>query len=80
MPLGMDTTVFRLAGWGLDMVRSGAEKLAGFPYAEIQVDSFSSLALGLFAFGIMMICLMKTPLRWAGGLLIMISVLAGILA
>ena len=80
IPLGMDAPVFHLAGWGLDIVRSGAGKLAHLPFAEIPVPTFSSLGLGLIAFGLMMLCLMRSPLKWLGNLLILVGGLLGILS
>lgn len=80
IPFGIDTPIFHLAGWGLDVVRSGVERLAHFPYVEIHVSSFSSMSLCLIAFGLMMLCLMRTPLKWLGSLLILTGTLFGILS
>ncbi len=79
MPLGWEVPFFRLAGMGLDFVRWGTEKLAYLPYSEITFTSFSSVGLCFVSFGILMICWMRTPLRWAGLLLILMGTLLGIL-
>ena len=78
IPFGLDVPIFKLAGFGLDIVRLIAKRLAHFSYAEIRVEYFSFLALGMFSFGIIIICLMKTPLRWLGSLLIIAGIILGI--
>lgn len=78
IPFGIDVPFFRVAGWGLDIVNLWAEKLAYLPNAEVQINHFSVFALGLIGFGTMMICLMKTSLRWLGCLLILAGIAWGI--
>ena len=80
MPLGMDAPFFHLAGWGLEKVYFAARKLAYLPYSEIITPTYSAFSLGSICFGILMICWMKTPLKWLGGLLIMVGILLGIWA
>ena len=73
MPLGADILFFHLAGLGVNWVRLGAEKITHFPYAEIHFSDIPATALGVFSFGMMLVCFLKTPLRRLGYGLILIS-------
>ena len=75
MPLGLDKPFFQLAGIGLDIVRFGIEKISNFPYSEITYNNFSAFSLSFISFGIILFCLMKTPLRWISLILISIGVM-----
>ncbi len=78
MPFGWDVPFFRLAGLGLKGVDYGANQLAGLPYSELTIPSFSPIALGMIGFGIMGVCFMKTPLKWSGMLLIILGIIGGL--
>ena len=75
MPFGLDRFFFYLSDLGLDIVHSGIEKLAHFPYAEIAVNGFSLFSLITISFGIILFCLMKTPLRWISFIFIGLGIL-----
>ncbi len=80
MPFRMDLIFFKMAGGGLNVVRYSAQKLAGLPYAEITINDYSSLSLCFICFGILLICWMRTPLKWLGGILMLFGALWGIWA
>ena len=63
IPFGGDKLFFYLAGYGLDIVYFGARKISNFPHAELNFSFETPLPLVIFSFGMMMFCLMKTPLR-----------------
>ena len=63
MPFGLDKPFFQLAGIGLDIVHLGVEKISRLPYSEIPFNNFSAFSLFFISFGIILFCLMKTPLR-----------------
>lgn len=74
MLFGVGRPFFVLAGYGIKLVHQGIEGMADWPYAEIVVPEISSSALSLFAFGLMILCFMKTPLKRIGFLFILLGI------
>lgn len=77
---GLDKLFFISAGFGLDIVRYGIQKIANFPYAEIATTDFSPLCLIFISFGIMLLCLMKTRLKAVGLGFVALGILLGIIS
>ena len=75
IPLGIDNIFFYMVGLGLDFVYWGVKKIAEFPYSEMTLSDYSSWALVFISFGIMLICLMKTPLKKVGLFPLVIGIL-----
>lgn len=65
-PFGWDKPVWMLAGQGIDLFIRIAEWVASWPGGKLTVPSFSALALGLMAFGLILAGLLTTPLRFLG--------------
>jgi len=66
MPFGCDSVFFKLAGMVLEWVTGIAKIISNWSYSEILLPSFSSVGLCIVAFGVSMLCLMHTRVRWWG--------------
>ena len=78
MPLGLDRPFFLLAGQGVDFVRWGTGEIADFPFSEIAISTFSPIALSMIMFGLILLCLMKTPLKVIGILPMLVGIFVAI--
>lgn len=63
---GLGGPFLAIADWGLKATRQIAMMFAGLPGAEVLVASAPPWALPLSFFGLMIVCLAKTPLRLIG--------------
>jgi competence protein ComEC len=70
MPLGFDGLCWRLMGQGIEWMISVALWVTSFPGAVGRMAAFGTGPLLLCTAGLVVLCLLKTPLRFMGGLLI----------
>jgi competence protein ComEC len=69
MPFGFDGFFWRLMGGGIDWMIAVATFVAGLPGAVGRIAAFGAAPLLLGTAGLLVMCLLKTPLRWCGALL-----------
>jgi competence protein ComEC len=70
MPFGLDGFCWRMMGHGIEWMIAVAAWVAGFPGALGRVAAFGTGALLLMSLGLLVLCLLKTPLRFVGAFLI----------
>ena len=70
MPLGLDVLVWPVVGRALNLILGLTEWVAGHPGAVMQVPQWSGAAWGLVMAGMLFLCLLKAPWRWAGAAVI----------
>ena len=66
MPFGFDAMFWRQMGYGIEWMDMVALWVAGLPGAFGRVTAFGTGPLLLSTAGLLLICLLKTPLRWSG--------------
>jgi competence protein ComEC len=77
MPFGFDGLFWRLMGEGIDWMIAVALWVASLPGSVGRMAAFGTGPLLIGSAGLVLVCLLKTPLRWCGAALI---VLGGVLA
>jgi competence protein ComEC len=70
MPLGLDGVFWKLMGYGVDWMTAVALWVASFPGAVGRMAAFGIGPLLLCSAGLVVLCLLKTPLRLVGVILI----------
>src|SRR5262249_40307980 len=70
MPFGLDGPCWQLMGSGLDWMIAIALWVASLPGAVGRIAAFGAGPLLVCTAGLVLLCLLKTPLRLAGGFLI----------
>ena len=80
MPLGLDSVCWQMMGWGIDWMTAVALWVTTFPGAVGRIAAFSSAPLLLCTLGIVVVCLLKSPLRFVGAILIGSSLIMAIRA
>ena len=70
MPLGLDGVWWKLMGHGIEWMVAVALWVSGLPGAVGRMAAFGIGPLLLCSAGLVVLCLLKTPLRFAGALLI----------
>jgi competence protein ComEC len=70
MPFGFDGPLWQLMGLGIDWMIAVALWVARLPGAVGRVPAFSTGVLLLATGGIILMCLLRTPLRWSGAALL----------
>jgi competence protein ComEC len=73
-PFGFDGVFWRLMEWGIGWMIAVAQWVAALPGAVGRVPAFGMAPLLLATLGILVIALLRTPLRWCGGLLVIPAV------
>lgn len=73
MPFGFDAPFWRLMGLGIDWMTNVALWVASLPGAVGHIHAFGVGPLLLGTAGLLLICLLRSPLRWSGVLLITIT-------
>jgi competence protein ComEC len=68
-PFGFDDVFWRLMGYGIDWMVVVAQWVAGIPGAVGRVAAFGTGPLLLATLGLLVICLLRTRLRWIGAAL-----------
>jgi competence protein ComEC len=73
MPFGYDRPFWQLMGLGIDWMITVANWIASLPGAVGHIAAFGVGPLLLATAGFVTLCLLKTPLRWSGGALLVIA-------
>ena len=68
-PFGFDDVFWRLMGYGIDWMVVVAQWVTGLPGAVGRVAAFGTGPLLLATLGLLVICLLRTRLRWIGAAL-----------
>jgi competence protein ComEC len=71
MPFGFDAPLWRLMGLGIDWMVWVAQFVAGLPGAVGRITAFGTGPLLVCTVGLLLLCLLRSPLRWAGGAIIL---------
>ena len=77
MPFGFDGMLWRLMGEGIDWMIAVALFVAGLPGAVGRMAAFGIGPLLLGTGGLVLLCLLKTPLRWSGGAVVVVARASG---
>jgi competence protein ComEC len=75
MPFGFDGFFWWLMGVGIDWMILVTEWVAALPGAIGRITAFGTGPLILSSFGIVLMGLLRTPLRWTGAVLLLISLI-----
>jgi competence protein ComEC len=75
IPFGFDAEFWRQMGYGIEWMDAVAVWTASLPGAVGRVTSFGTGPLLFMTAGLLVICLLKTPLRWSGALLAAVGIL-----
>jgi competence protein ComEC len=75
LPFGFDAPFWQMMGWGLDWMMAVALWVASLPGAVGRTAAFGTGPLLLVTAGILLVCLLRTRLRWHGAGLILIAAL-----
>src|SRR5215470_10316612 len=75
MPFGFDDPLWKLMGMGIEWMDAIALWVASLPGAVGRVPAFGAGPLLLCTAGLVMLCLMRSPLRWGGAATIVAAVL-----
>jgi competence protein ComEC len=73
IPFGFDAEFWRQMGYGIDWMNAVALWVAGLPGAFGRVTSFGVGPLLLATAGLLLIGLLRTPLRWSGAVLALVA-------
>ncbi len=73
MPFGLDGVMWKLMGSGIDWMDTVALWVASLPGAVGRMAAFGAGPLMLATAGLLVVCLLRTPLRWAGMALLLIA-------
>ena len=80
MPFGFDGVFWQLMGWGIDWMIAVSQWVAGLPGAIGRIAAFGTGPLIAASFGIILLGLLRTPLRWAGAGVIALAVIGALAA
>ncbi|MFL5066254.1 MAG: ComEC/Rec2 family competence protein [Xanthobacteraceae bacterium] len=75
LPFGFDGPLWRLMGVGIDWMIAVALWVASLPGAVGRIPAFGSGALLVGTAGLVLLCLLRTPLRWCGAGVLAIAIL-----
>jgi competence protein ComEC len=75
MPLGLDLPCWQFMGWGIDWMTAVSTWVASLPGSLWRVPAFGAAPLLICTLGLVILCLLRTPLRLAGAVLITAAVL-----
>jgi len=78
VPFGFDAPLWRLMGAGVDWMIAVAEWVAALPGAVGRIAAFGPRPLLIATAGLLIVCLLRTPLRWSGVLLAAIAIAAAV--
>jgi competence protein ComEC len=73
LPFGFDALFWRLMGQGIGWMDAVALWVASLPGAVGRISAFGVGPLLLGTAGLVLICLLRTPLRWSGGLAVAVA-------
>jgi competence protein ComEC len=74
MPFGFDGVFWQLMGWGINWMIVVTEWVARLPGAVGRVTAFGTGPLIVASLGIVVLGLLRTPLRWAGAVMLLVSI------
>jgi competence protein ComEC len=80
IPFGFDGMLWRLMGEGIGWMMAVALWVASLPGAVGRIPAFGIGALLVCTAGLVVICLLKTPLRWCGAALIALAAILAVRA
>src|SRR6202789_315463 len=75
MPFGLDGVFWWLMGLGIDWMIVVTKWVSALPGAIGRITAFGTGPLIVSSLGIVLLGLLRTPLRWAGAVLVLISVI-----
>jgi competence protein ComEC len=75
MPFGFDAECWRQMGYGIEWMDAVALWVASLPGAYGRVTAFGTGPLLVATAGLLVICLLRTPLRWTGAMLMVLAVI-----
>jgi competence protein ComEC len=78
MPFGFDAPLWRLMGVGIDWMVAVAMWVASLPGAVGHVAAFSVAAMLLATVGLLVICLLRSPLRFIGAVFVLLGCVAAV--
>ncbi len=70
IPFGFDAMIWRLMGAGIDWMIGVAQWVTSLPGSVGHMAAFGTGPLLMVTFGLLLICLLRTPLRWSGAVLV----------
>jgi competence protein ComEC len=73
MPFGFDAPCWRAMELGIDWMDTVALWVASLPGAVGQIHAFGVGTLALGTGGILVLCLLRTPLRWGGAAIVFVA-------
>ncbi len=73
MPFGLDGVFWQLMGWGIDWMIAVTQWVARLPGAVGRITAFGTGPLIAASAGIIVLGLLRTPLRWAGGVMLLVA-------
>ena len=73
MPFGFDAPCWRVMELGIDWMDTVALWVASLPGAVGRVHAFGVGTLALLTAGMLIICLLRTPLRWTGAAIALVT-------
>jgi competence protein ComEC len=73
IPFGFDGDLWRLMGLGIDWMIAVSIWVAGLPGAVGRIAAFGIGPLLLSTAGLIVLCLLKSPLRWCGAVLVVLA-------
>jgi competence protein ComEC len=73
MPFGFDAVFWTLMGKGIDWMIGVVLWVANLPGAAARIHAFGSGPLLLATAGLLLLCLLRTPLRWSGAVLAIVA-------
>lgn len=76
IPFGFDAPLWRLMGAGVDWMTAVAAWVAALPGAVGRVAAFGVGPLLVASAGLLVVCLLRSPLRWSGLALAMLAMVA----
>jgi competence protein ComEC len=74
IPFGFDAVFWRQMGYGIEWMDAVALWVAGLPGAFGRVTAFGTGPLLLATAGLLIITLLKTPLRWSGAVFVLLAI------
>jgi competence protein ComEC len=73
IPFGLDGPLWRLMGLGIEWMTSVAQFVAGLPGAVGRIVAFGAGPLLLCTAGLLLLCLLRSHLRWCGTAIIAVA-------
>src|SRR6266702_929463 len=74
MPFGFDGVFWQLMGWGIDWMIVVTRWVANLPGAVGRVTAFGTGPMIVASAGIIVVGLLRTPLRWAGAAMLSVAI------